>query len=160
MAFKAILSSAVLAASFMASAVQAAPAIHIVYMGGPDCPYCVEWTRTELPKLRKTQAFQSIQFSSVTKLIRSPVPLSVFLPAEVKPYKDKLDKASGGLSGSPHFAVLVDGQIHDYFLGTRPAETFEKMIVSIQTGAPYPADEPRCLQLGKKWDQCAVLGKP
>ena len=50
----------------------------------------------ELPKLRKTQAFQSIQFSSVTKLIRSPVPLSVFLPSEVKPYKDKLDKASGG----------------------------------------------------------------
>lgn len=160
MPLKTILSVAVLATSAMSFAAQATPSIHIVYMGGPDCPYCVEWTRTELPKLRKTQAFQSIQFSSVMKLIRSPVPLTVFLPAEVKPYKDKLDKASGGLSGSPHFAVLVDGQVHDYFLGTRSAETFEKMIVSIQTGLPYPADEPRCLQLGKKWDQCAVIGKP
>ena len=160
MALRTTLWRALFASLAMAACVQAAPAIHIVYMGGPDCPYCVEWTRTELPKLRKTQAFQSIQFSSVTKLIRSPVPLSIFLPAEVKPYKDKLDKASGGLSGSPQFAVLVDGQIHDYFLGTRTAETFEKMIASIQTGMPYPADEPRCLQLGKKWDQCAVTAKP
>lgn len=147
-------------AAWLASAnVQAAPPIHIVYMGASDCPYCLEWTRNELPKLRKTQAFQSIQFSSVTKMIRSPVPMALFLPAEVKPYKDKLDKASGGLSGSPHFAVLVDGQVHDYFLGTRTAETFEKMIVSIQTGAPYPV-ESRCLQLGRKWDQCAVPARP
>ncbi|MFM8692054.1 MAG: hypothetical protein ACKODC_06590, partial [Limnohabitans sp.] len=74
-------------AAWLASAnVQAAPPIHIVYMGASDCPYCLEWTRNELPKLRKTQAFQSIQFSSVTKMIRSPVPMALFLPAEVRPY--------------------------------------------------------------------------
>lgn len=39
------------------------PSIHIVYLGGPDCPPCVAWRATELPKLEKTTAFQSVKFT-------------------------------------------------------------------------------------------------
>lgn len=83
-----------------------APKIHIVYMGGDDCPPCVAWRKTELPKLEKTEAFKSVQFSFVNKLIKSPVPSAFFLPQEVKPLKDKLQEASAGRSGSPHLALV------------------------------------------------------
>ncbi len=35
-----------------------APRIHIIYMGGDDCPPCVAWRSNELPKLRQTKAFR------------------------------------------------------------------------------------------------------
>jgi hypothetical protein len=119
--------------------------IHIVYMGGNDCPPCVSWRATELPKLQKTEAFKTVKFSFVVKTIMSPVPASFFLPADVKPYKEKLDYASGGTGGSPHFAILVNDQVYDYFFGTKPAEHIEKMIVAIRTNSEYP--HKRCVKL-------------
>ena len=124
------------------------PKVHLIYMGGNDCPPCVEWRQSELPKLQKTAAFKEIEFDYVMKSIRSSIPLSLFLPKAVKPYKDLLDKASGGSGGSPQFALLVDGRIYDYFFGTRDADTMELMLQAALTGSPYPLPLPqRCLQL-------------
>lgn len=121
------------------------PRIHIVYMGGNDCPPCVAWRAFDLPKLQKTESFKTVKFSFVVKTIKSPVPASFFLPAEVKPYKEKLDYASGGTVGSPHFAILVDDKVYDYFFGTKPAEHIEQMIVAIRTNSEYP--HKRCVKL-------------
>jgi hypothetical protein len=120
--------------------------IHMVVMGGNDCPPCVAWRGLELPKLRAMPAFQSIRFSYVVKVITSAVPSATFLPDEVKPYKTQLDDASSLRTGSPQVAILVDGRIYDYYFGTRSAEEVVRMIHAIQEGGPYPFQ--RCLKRG------------
>lgn len=119
--------------------------IHLIWMGGNDCPPCVEWRKTQLPLLQANPLFQQIQFSYVTKSINSPVPARFFLPDEVKPYKEILDEASQNNGGSPQFAWIVDGQLYDYQFGTKPASTLIEMIRHMNSGqgkAPYI----RCLQ--------------
>lgn len=114
------------------------PEVHVIYLGGNDCPPCVAWRAVDFPKLQKTEVFKQVKFSFVTKAIKSPVPSTFFLPSEVKPFKEKLDIASNGRSGSPQFAVLIDGEVFDYFHGTRSAEEFEQMLLAIRNGGQYP----------------------
>ena len=58
---------------------QTPPKVHLIWMGGSDCPPCVNWRRFELPKLEKMAEFQEVTFSYVAKTIKSPVPASFFL---------------------------------------------------------------------------------
>lgn len=120
------------------------PQITMVYMGGDDCPPCQGWRLFELPKLQKSEVFKRVKFFHAIKGIKSTVPPRMFLPAEIKEFKAKLDIASGGMGGSPQTAILVNGEIHDYYRGTRSAEQIEQMIESIVGNAPYPF--ARCLE--------------
>lgn len=121
--------------------------VHLVWMGGNDCPPCVAWRAFELPKLEKTEVFSKVRFSYVAKTIRSPVPPRFFLPDAVKPLKDKLDTASAGRSGSPHAAIVVDGEVYHYFFGSAngAAELMEKMLNAALSGTEFPVQ--RCLKL-------------
>ena len=130
----------------LSQTVPAEPKVHMIYMGGNDCPPCVVWRGLELPKLQQTESFKTIKFSYVTKLIRSTVPASLFLPSEVKPFKDKLDIASGGRAGSPQFAILVDGVVYDYYFGTRSAQDVDRMLIAIRDQTEYPFK--RCTKRG------------
>ena len=67
--------------------------------------------------------------------------------------KPMLEEASGGLSGSPQFAVIVDGKIYDYYWGTKDAEATEKILISALTGSKYPKPT-RCLQYGESTKIC------
>jgi len=127
--------------------------IHLIYMGGNDCPPCVAWRRTELPKLQQTEVFKTVTFVYAEKLIRSTVPPRLFLPEAAKPFKDKLDHASGGVIGSPQVAVLVDGEVVDYYLTSRSAADVEKMLLALRGQRAYPfqrclrrADRQRCAE--------------
>ena len=136
--------------AFMSMAAGAQPAgkpadVHFIWMGGNDCPPCVLWRAQELPKLEKTQVFRDVQFSYVVKAIRSAVPPRVFLPDAVKPLKERLDVANAGRGGSPQAAVVVNGEVFDYFFGSRSAEEIEQMLIAARLGTPYP--RARCLQL-------------
>ena len=133
------------------------PEIIMVNMGGADCPPCVAWRQFDLPQLQATEAFKSITFIHVEKTIHSTVPPRFFLPSQAKPLKEKLDLASGGNSGSPQVAILVNGEVYDYYFGTRSAAVVEKMIQSIVNGSSYPTS--RCIQRSRGW-QCAVVGQP
>ena len=130
--------------------------IHMIYMGGNDCPPCVVWRSLELPKLQKSAAFKAITFSYVQKAIKSPVPSSFFLPDEVKPYKQKLDQASEGRSGSAQVAILVNGEVYDYYRGTRSAEEVEAMLLSIKSGGQYPFKT--CLKFTGAFKTCSANG--
>ena len=130
--------------------------VQMVWMGGNDCPPCMAWRKDELPKLQNLEEFKGITFSYVTKVIRSTVPASIFLPKEVKPFKDKLDYASSGRIGSPQAALLVDGEVFDYFHGTRSAEEIESMLFAVRTGARYPF--ARCLKMSLQWQRCDIRG--
>ena len=131
------------------------PEIMLINMGGSDCPPCMAWRRTELPKLQKTAAFVAITYVHIDKTIKSTVPPRFFLPPEVKPFKEKLDIASGGNGGSPQVALLVNGEIYDYYWATPSAEVVEQMILSIFNGSPYPRD--RCIRRTSQW-RCELPG--
>lgn len=130
--------------------------VQLVWMGGNDCPPCVVWRKDELPKLKESAEFKAITFSYVVKLIRSPVPSRIFLPADVKPFKDKLDYASSGRIGSPQAALLVNGEVVDYFYGTRSAQEIESMLLAVRTGTKYPFE--RCLKVSTQGRKCDIPG--
>ena len=146
----------VLALCALSSGLAAAePKVHIIYMGGNDCPPCRAWRATELPKLKEMESFRRARFSYVEKLIGSPVPPSIFMPSEVKPYKDQLDSASNRIIGSPQTAVIVDGKVYDYWHGTRTAADFDRLLRAIYDGKEYPF--PRCLKR-ETASKCAARG--
>lgn len=146
----------VLAIAAFSAFAQEQKQIHIVYMGGDDCPPCLDWRKNELPKLKLTEVFSSIKFSYIRKGIHSPVPSRIFLPDEVKPYKEKLDVASNGLVGSAQVAILVNGEVFDYYFGSeRKAADVERMLLAIRNGTPYPFT--RCLKARDFW-KCEVQG--
>lgn len=128
--------------------------IHMIYMGGEDCPPCVAWRKTELPKLEQMVAFKAIRFSYVRKTIKSTVPPRLFLPDEVKPYKEILDEAGNGIGGSAQVAILVDGRVYDYYFGSdRKAEDVERMLLAIQHRSTYPYR--RCLK-ARTFRKCEI----
>lgn len=133
------------------------PTVMLVWMGGNDCPPCVAWRKDELPKLQKSEEYKNITFSYVIKLIRSSVPASFFLPAEVKPYKDKLDYASSGRGGSPQAALIVNGEVFDYFHKTRSASDIETMLYAVRNNTKYPF--VRCLKASTEWGRCEIGDK-
>lgn len=130
--------------------------IHLVWMGGNDCPPCMAWRQSELPKLETSPVFRSVRFSYVNKVIRSSVPPRYFLPEDVKPFKDQLDAASGGIAGSPQGVLLVKGQVFDYFHGTRTATEIETMIVAVRSGTEYPFK--RCTKIAA-WHKCDLTSQ-
>jgi hypothetical protein len=137
------------------STVAATKTVHIVFMGGDDCPPCVVWIKQELPKLQASPEFAGVRFSYVDKTVKSAVPELSKLPDEVKPFKAVLDKANAGQTGSPQTALMIDGAVYDYYLGDRPAKKIEAMLYAIRTGTPYPSQ--RCLVTG--WPDCALVAK-
>ena len=128
--------------------------IHIVYMGGIDCPPCNFWRATEYPKLAKTDVFKRIRYTHVEKTIRSSVPPKFFLPQDVKHLKDKLDHAANGMSGSPHTVIMLDGEVFDYKWGTYSASELEERLLAIESGKPYSF--PRCVQR-RTQGACALI---
>jgi len=83
--------------------------IDLVYLGGPDCPYCRAWEAKELPKLRKMEEYKHIRFTHVLKKIPQPVPQPAELPAHLKPMYDQMAGKTKGRGGSPQFVLLLDG---------------------------------------------------
>jgi hypothetical protein len=83
--------------------------IDLVYLGGPDCPYCRGWEARELPKLRAMEEFRHIRFTHVLKKIPEPVPLPEGLPAHLKPMYGEMIRMTRNRGGSPQFVLLLDG---------------------------------------------------
>lgn len=140
-----------------AQALTTPPQVHLVWMGGDDCPPCVAWRKDELPKLQSSTGFKGVTFSYVIESIKSPVPAKFFLPTEVKPYKDKLDYASSGSGGSPQAALIVEGEVFDYFRTTRTAAEIEAMIYGARNNTKYPFT--RCVKASTVWGRCEINGQ-
>ena len=96
-------------APFAQANVRPGSVIDLVYIGGPDCPYCRAWEAKELPRLRQMEEFRHIRFTHVLKMIREPVPPPAGLPAHLKPMEGEIVKQTGGRRGSPQFVLLLDG---------------------------------------------------
>ena len=89
--------------------VRADSVIDLVYLGGPDCPYCRAWEAKELPRLQAMEEFKHIRFTHVQKRIPQPVPGPADLPAHLKPMYKQMIGQTRGRGGSPQFVLLLDG---------------------------------------------------
>ena len=78
------------AAAASAQPVRRDSIIDLVYLGGPDCPYCRAWEAKELPRLRAMEEFKHIRFTHVLKKIPEPVPPPLTLPEHLKPMYDQM----------------------------------------------------------------------
>lgn len=114
--------------------------IDFVILGGNDCPPCVAWVATELPKLRALPEFRYVRYTHVTKAVKSPVPPVMFFPDEIKDLQPALMLASSGLTGSPQQAILVDGKVVDYWWGTEKSSPAELAAVfrALHDGTALP----------------------
>jgi hypothetical protein len=142
----ALLSVLALTSTNLWSQSAAAPEILFINMGGADCPPCRAWRALELPKLMQMPAYSKIKYVHVEKSINSPVPARFFLPESVKPLKEQLEAVSAGRAGSPQMAIVVNGQVYDYWWGTGKGDAgpLAKRFEAISAGAPDPAS--RCLK--------------
>ncbi|TWO71003.1 hypothetical protein FN976_11795 [Caenimonas sedimenti] len=152
-----VLATACLPAGSQAADPPPALVIDIVNMGGNDCPPCVTWRQTELPKLQAAPEFKSIRYTHVTKSITSAVPPGFFFPSGSQHLQPALKEASNGLSGSPQQAILVNGRLVDYWFGTGKGEAGKlvEMVRAIQEGKGLP--RPTCLKL-KTHGTCQTPG--
>ena len=126
------------------------PHIHVVYFGGNDCPPCVVFRGTEFIKLQKSAAFSKMEWTYVTKAIGSGVPSSFFLPEKIKHLRDKLNEATNGNRGSAQVVILVNGEVHDVFFGSKDAAFYEQMVASVLDGkTAYPGE--RCVKHYTNW---------
>ena len=91
-------------------AIRKASVIDVVYMGDKDCPPCVEWKLTSLPKLQAASFYSQIRFTEIKKPIGDPVPAADKLPEYLRPMHDELVRIINRPRGSPMFALLVDGK--------------------------------------------------
>ena len=129
--------------------------IRFINMGGNDCPPCVAWRALELPKLQASTVFKGVNYSYVIKSIWSPVPSEMFLDAEVKPLKAKLDTAGGGRGGSAQQVLVVDNEVYDYWFGSMDAKDLEARVTAISSGTSYPG--PRCVRYFPATRTCAEV---
>ncbi len=140
-AWKLIATCAAAALAVSAQAQQdKAVVIDFVHLGGNDCPPCVAWRATELPKLQAMPEFKYVRYTHVTKAIQSTVPPAFTFPSEVRQLQPALKEASNGWSGSPHQAILVNGKVVDYWYGTGRGEATElaAMFRALHDGTPLP----------------------
>jgi len=93
-----------------AIAVHKTSVIDVVYMGDKDCPPCVEWKLTTLPKLQAASFYPQIRFTEIKKPIPDPVPAADKLPEHLRPMHDELVRIINRPRGSPMVALLVDGK--------------------------------------------------
>ena len=112
--------------------------IDLVYLGGPDCPYCRGWEAKELPKLRQMAEYPHIRFTHVLKTIKQPVPPAAVLPAHLKPMYGEMVGKTRGRGGSPQFVLLLDGvAVHGGF-GTQAYHNLVPLmteLVAAKTGS-------------------------
>lgn len=94
--------------------------IDLVYLGGPDCPYCMAWKAGDLPRLQAMPLYREIRFTEVVKRIADPVPPASGLPAHLAPMREEIARVIDRTRGSPMFALLVDGKGVAGGYGTRP----------------------------------------
>ena len=145
-------------AAHLAAAGSDPATVIFVHMGGNDCPPCVAWRANELPRLQASEQFSKIRFAYVVKTVKSTVPPALFLPVELRPFKEQLDYASGGRGGSPQQAFIVDGKVYDYWFGSKSANEIEQAVGAILTGTPYP--HRRCLKRTGGGDRSCEVQAP
>lgn len=99
----------------------AAPSIYLLYFAASDCPACRAWEVNEFPILKASPYWADVTFVKIAKTIKAPLPGKFWWPKEIKhlyePVAEKFAQ-SRIKKGTPMSALIVDGQVISYGLGT------------------------------------------
>lgn len=111
---------AALAATTVPVAAHAALDLKVVYVGGWDCPPCIQWKNTQKAGWLASAEFQRVTWIEVEAPKLKEAYQERYWPGELKPILDQIPRKSG----TPRFLIVKDGQIvSNEFGGGRWAAT-------------------------------------
>jgi hypothetical protein len=100
--------------SMMLSGPARATSLTVIYVGGWDCPPCMQWKNTQ-----KARWFASPEYKKVTWVEVEPPKLKDaykerYWPAELRPVLDELPRKTG----TPRFLIVKDSKVLSNEFGT------------------------------------------
>jgi hypothetical protein len=96
-----------LAASTALSAASAAPILQVIYIGGWDCPPCLQWKNTHKAKWLASPEFHKVTWIEIEAPKLKEAYQQRYWPDDLKPVLDQLPRKSG----TPRFLIVKDGRI-------------------------------------------------
>jgi len=106
--------SGTLAAGFLSAAAQAAPNVKVIYIGGWDCPPCMQWKNTYKAKWLASPEFRRVQWIEVEAPKLKEAYQERYWPDELKTILDQIPRKNG----TPRFLIVRSGKIVSNEFGT------------------------------------------
>ena len=98
---------AALVASTIPAAAHAASDLAVVYVGGWDCPPCIQWKNTQKAGWLASPEFHEVTWIEVDAPKLKEAYQERYWPGELKPILDQIPRKSG----TPRFLIVKDGRI-------------------------------------------------
>jgi hypothetical protein len=132
--------------------------VQLLFFGGSDCPVCRAWQAAHWPQWQASPEAKLAQFVFIDKTVKMDLNAIKFWPNLISPaLRQSLIKANGARRGSPQMALVVNGELVDFFYGPREASTLAAMVRGARGESLYPSRP--CLQLGPSaMDECSLDG--
>ncbi|MDP1753229.1 MAG: hypothetical protein Q8L22_27565 [Reyranella sp.] len=125
---RALLFTAV-AASTIPAAASAAPNLAasdltVIYVGGRDCPPCIQWKNTQKAGWLASPEFHKVTWIEVDARKLKEAYQKRYWPGELKPILDQIPRKGG----TPRFLIVKDGRIvSNEFGGNRWVATMDDL---------------------------------
>jgi hypothetical protein len=116
-----------LAVPLLARPAFAASDIHVVYVGGQDCPYCTVWRKHYEADWRSSEAFTKIRWTEIDPAHLREAYQERYWQGELAAIREQLPKKSG----TPRFVVVRDGKVVSNELGVNKWENSVVVIRSL-----------------------------
>lgn len=95
------------AVGLLSATAHAAPTVKVVYIGGWDCPPCMQWKNAYKAEWLTSPEFQRVQWIEVESPRLKQVYEERFWPGDLKPILDQIPRKSG----TPRFLIVRKGKI-------------------------------------------------
>ncbi len=110
---RAFLIASLLASTALAPA-RAASDLTVIYVGGWDCPPCIQWKNTQKAGWLASAEFHKVTWVEVESPKLKEAYQARFWPGDLKPVLDQLPRKSG----TPRFLIVKDGKVVSNVFGT------------------------------------------
>lgn len=104
-----------------------APDVHVVYVGGWDCSYCVTWKNEYKAAWIASPQFMRVRWTEVDTPHLREAYRTRYWPGELEPIREQLPRKSG----TPRFIVARDGEVVSNELGVNKWEHILTVIRSL-----------------------------
>jgi hypothetical protein len=114
-------------AAFAAPPAGTTPDIHVVYVGGWDCPYCIVWKNEYKANWIASETFKKVRWTEVDPPHLREAYQERYWQGELVAIREQLPKKSG----TPRFVVVRDGKVVSNELGVNKWENSVVVIRSL-----------------------------
>ena len=96
-----------LATTSLAPAAYAAGSVHVIYVGGWDCPYCTTWKNRYKADWVASAEFKRVKWTEIDPPKLREAYQERYWPGELKAVLDQIPRKSG----TPRFLIVADGKL-------------------------------------------------